>query len=241
MEASVSEMGARITLPGFTPSINLDNHTAYKGMWARTAREGWTRRRWEKIICTHLYDRLSHENGIEIMPLHGASVDIQEARLHSASSQRRRRATVASAKGEFWCRDMHNPHLRLRAEAQGLHPHRSKNNIYKHQPRNKDTPPGTLVLRPRGFAAPAIGTALGKQQTIQDLIPALLPWIVLTGSRPSMASIQSLRSSSDRACMVITPGLQRKEDMDMNPVPQVQRSWRRWTLKKHPRHRVRGR
>lgn len=64
---------------------------------------------------------------------------------------------------------MHNPHLRLRAEAQGLHPHRSKNNIYKHQPRNKDTPPGTLVLRPQGFAAPATSTALGKQQTIQDL------------------------------------------------------------------------
>lgn len=40
VEASVSEMGARITLPGFTLSINLDNHTAYKGMWARTAREG---------------------------------------------------------------------------------------------------------------------------------------------------------------------------------------------------------
>lgn len=30
----------------------------------------------------------------------------------------------------------------------------------------------------------------------------------LTGSLPSMASIHNLRSSSDRACMVITPGLQ---------------------------------
>lgn len=32
--------------------------------------------------------------------------------------------------------------------------------------------------------------------------------VLLTGSRPSMASIHSLRSSSDSACMVITPGLQ---------------------------------
>lgn len=32
---------------------------------------------------------------------------------------------------------------------------------------------------------------------------------LLTGSRPSIASIHSLRSSSESACMVITPGLRR--------------------------------
>lgn len=33
---------------------------------------------------------------------------------------------------------------------------------------------------------------------------------LLTGSRPSIASIHSLRSSSESACMVITPGLRRE-------------------------------
>lgn len=79
VEASVSEMGARITLPGFTPSTNLDNHTAYRGCGlgrqGKAEPEGGGKSYY--IICTHLYDRLSHENGIEIMPLHGASVDIQ--------------------------------------------------------------------------------------------------------------------------------------------------------------------
>lgn len=49
------------------------------------------------------------------------------------------------------------------------------------------------------------------------------PKLSLTGSRPSMASIHSLRSSSDSACMVMTPGLRRKVT-DMNPVPQVERA-----------------
>lgn len=44
--------------------------------------------------------------------------------------------------------------------------------------------------------------------------PALLcaPESLLTGSRPSMASIQSRRSSSESACMVMTPGLREKGD-----------------------------
>jgi len=41
---------------------------------------------------------------------------------------------------------------------------------------------------------------------------ALAPVLLLTGSRPSIASIQSLRSSSESACMVITPGLQRQRE-----------------------------
>lgn len=48
-----------------------------------------------------------------------------------------------------------------------------------------------------------------------------------------MASIQSLRSSSDNACMVITPGLRRNEDTDVNSAPQVERSWWWWALKRH--------
>lgn len=48
-----------------------------------------------------------------------------------------------------------------------------------------------------------------------------VPERLLTGSRPSMASIQSLRSSSDNACMVITPGLRRKEDTAVKPAPRV--------------------
>lgn len=83
-----------------------------------------------------------------------------------------------------------------------------------------NTPSGTLVSRPPRLWS--VSNNLGRQQTTQAFIPALLPWIVLTGSRPSMASIQSLRSSSDSACMVITPGLWRKEDTAMN---QVEGAW----------------
>lgn len=70
--------------------------------------------------------------------------------------------------------------------------------------------------------------ALEQQQTLSVGNSALLgsllfhfPELLLTGSRPSMASIQSLRSSSDNACMVITPGLKRKErhrrDLSVTP------------------------
>lgn len=86
-------------------------------------------------------------------------------------------------------------------------------------------PSGTLVLRNQGFRSRAKNHCTWEATNNSgSLFLFYFPELLLTGSRPSMASIQSLRSSSDNACMVITPGLWRKEDTDMNPVPQVERS-----------------